>query len=57
MIQHGLDGRQGHANPTVVGDVAVVVKRHVEIDPDQNFFVFNVNSGNGFLGHRKCFLL
>ena len=35
-VEHRLDRGQRHANSAIVGDLLLIVQRHVEIDPHQN---------------------
>src|SRR5262249_26952166 len=54
-VEDGADGRQGGADAAVVGDVAVGVGRHVEVDADEDALAVRVRQGGeGLLGHCLC---
>src|SRR5580658_3876459 len=49
-----FDGGDGGADAGVVGNIVFVIKRDVEVDPDEGFFV-----GKGMLGelaHNRCWV-
>lgn len=34
VVDEILDGRNGGSDSSVIGDVEIIIQRHVEIDPD-----------------------
>jgi hypothetical protein len=46
-----LDGGKGRLDAAIIGDVAVLVERHVEVHPDENPFRFQVQVLNGLHTH------
>jgi hypothetical protein len=56
-LDHGPDARQGEANPPVVGDHSLLVKRDVEIHPHQDALAGDVHLLDRFLLRcrlRRC---
>ena len=51
-VEHVLDRRERHRHPPVVGDLARVVQRDVEVAAHQHFLAGQVEVGDGLLGHR-----
>ena len=42
VAQNFLEGGEGAADAGVIGDVAVVVEGHVEVNADDGFFAFEI---------------
>ena len=52
-VDHGADRRQRHANPPVVGDLLLVIQRHIEIDAHQHGLAGDIDILNRLLRHSR----
>ena len=54
LLKDITDSRQNHADPDIVGDIALFVHRHIKISPEQNPLATEMQISNRFHEFPLC---